>query len=86
MAFIYPLDLGKILINTLSGSLNIFIFLAFIFIASMGAMFRMPNLVLGAMFALFGIFLSNYVGGIYAFVIIISGLIIFYAMGRIIKN
>ena len=83
--FIEPLDLQTILINILAGNLNIFVFLAVIFIAALAAMFRMPGIIAMVMFVLFAIFLKEYVGGLFLIVILLVGISVFYGIGRIFK-
>lgn len=83
MVFIEPLNLKYILVNTFSGTLNIFIFIALLFIAMLAGRFRMPNTIALMMIALFGILFANYVNGVYAFVIIIGGLVGFFGIGRL---
>lgn len=83
--FIQPLDLEQIFVNAFAGSLEVFIFVTFILIAALAARFRMPNLITLVMFSLFGIFLSAYISGVYAFIVIIAGIVVFYSIGRIIK-
>jgi len=80
--FIQPLDLEQILVNLFAGSWNIFIFLSIITIGVLAARFRMPNLIFLAMLGIFSVFLSQYLGGLYAMVIIITGMLIFYIVGR----
>lgn len=86
MTFIEPLNLQYILVNTFAGSMNIFIFIAVIVIAALAGKFRMPNIIFLVSIGLFAIFLSSYINGLYAFVIIITGLVTFYSLGRLIKN
>ena len=86
MAFIEPLDLQYILVNTFAGTVNIFIFISMLVIAVLAGRFRMPNIIVLTMFGLFAIFLASYINGLYAFVVIITGLVTFYSIGRLIKN
>lgn len=84
--FIQPLDLHTLLVNLLAGSDTIFIFLALIFIAALSARFRMPNVIFLVMFSVFTIFMANYFPGLYAFSIIIVGMIVIYNLGRIVAR
>lgn len=86
MAFINPLDLQELLVNTFAGSLTIFIFIMIIIIATLAARFKMPNIIALIMFGLFAVFLLNYSNGLFAFVIIITGIVMFYGIGKVIKN
>ena len=80
--FIQPLDLEQIFVNLFAGSWNIFIFISIIMIAALAARFRMPNLIALSMFGIFAVFFANYLGGLYAFSVIITGLVIFYIVSR----
>lgn len=86
MVFIEPLDLQYLLINTFAGTTEIFMFVSVLVIAILAGRFRMPNLLVLVMFALFTIFLSAYINGLYAFTVIITGLAVFYSLGRIWKS
>ena len=55
MAFIQPLELQPLLVNLFAGSMQIFTFIAFIFIGAMSAFFRMSNFAFLMMFGLFAI-------------------------------
>lgn len=81
-----PLELRYWLINTLSGSTEIFVFLAFIVIAGMAAKFRMNGFVTLVMFGLFSILLSSYMEGIYMLICLLAGLVTFTAISRIVKK
>jgi len=84
--WVEPLNLECILVNTLAGSMEIFVFLALIFIAMVGARFRMINMTLLIMFGLFGVLMAQYMSGIYFLTIMIAGLVIAFGIGRIIKT
>ena len=84
--FIEPLNLQCILINTFAGSVDIFIFVAFIFIAMAGAYFRMLNSTTLIMFALFAIIFSAFLPGIYLLFILLGGLISAWAVAKIVKT
>ena len=86
MTFIQPLDLQNILVNYLSGSMEIFMFLAFIVVCILAAKLRMPNSVALVMFALLAVFLANYYQGIFFLVILISGVAVFWGIGSLIKR
>jgi len=88
MAFIEPLNLEYLLINTLAGSPTIFIFLAILSIAVLAAMFKMPNIIFLVMIGLFAIvfgYLGGVFSGLYAFFIIIASVVTFYSVGKIFK-
>lgn len=83
MAWIAPLDLQTILVNTLSGSMEIFIFLSMIAIAGLAAYFRMINTTLLIMFALFGILIGQFAGGLYFLTILVVGLLFALVLSRL---
>lgn len=84
--WVEPLNLECILVNTFAGSIEIFVFLALIFIAMVGARFRMINMTLLIMFGLFGVLMAQFMGGIYFLTVMIAGLVISFGIGRIIKT
>lgn len=87
MVFIQPLDLQTILVNGLAGSLLIFLFIALIVIGFLGARFRMSNTIILIMIALFGVIVGQYLeNGLYALIIIFSGVLIFYGIGSIVRR
>lgn len=86
MALILPLDLQHVLVNTLSGSFQIFIILAFFSISALSARFKMPNSIAMLMFALFGIFMASYVPDLYFLIVLIAGISIFYGIGALVKR
>ncbi len=83
--FIEPLDLQLLLLNSFAGTTEIFTFVAIIVISVLAGMFRMNNKVYLAMIALFGVMLSEFIGGLYILIILFAGLIIFWAIARIAK-
>jgi len=86
MAFVEGLDLRYWLINTLSGSIEIFSFLAMIIIAGLAARFRMNGFLTVLMLGLFAIMLSQYMAGVYILVILITSLIVFVGFSRFAKT
>ena len=83
--FISPLDLECIFVNTFAGTMEIFTFIALIFIAAVGASFRMLSVSLLIMFALFAMLMARYLNGLYFLAVLIAGLIGFMAINRIVK-
>ena len=81
-----PLNLECILVNTFAGSMELFIFIALMVIAGMGAYFRMMNTTLLIMFGLFAILMAQFMSGFYFLVILIAGLIVSVSIGRIVKT
>ena len=84
--FIEPLDLSCILINTFAGSMDLFIMISIIALASMGAYFKMLNMTLLTMFILFSIIMAQYMQGIYFLVILLTGLLVAFTIGRMFKQ
>lgn len=84
--WIDPLDLECILVNTFAGSMELFMFIAIIFIASMGAYFRMINLTLLIMFGIFAVIMAQFFTGLYFLTILIAGLTISFIIGGLIKR
>ena len=85
MPLTQPLDLQNILVNTLAGSPEIFTFLALIFIAGLAAYFQMPNIIALSMFALFGIFMVDIIGGVYMLIILVAGIAIYYSIKKVME-
>ena len=84
MAVIKPFDLKEIFVTTLAGSPEIFAFISILFIAGLSAYFKMSNALVLIMFALFGIIMSQYIGGLYLLVLLIGGLTAYYGIKKII--
>lgn len=84
--FIEPLNLECLLVNTFAGTMEIFMIIAFLFVASLGAYFRMMNRTLLIMFGLFAIMFGQYLPGIYFIAILIIGLFVSFAVARITKK
>ncbi len=83
MSLEQPLDLYDLLVNTVSGSIEVFVFLSMIFISGLSARFHLPKSIFLVMISLFGIMLSEFVGGIYLIIILLSGFIIFSALAKV---
>lgn len=88
--FINPLDLECLLVNTLSGSVIMFIALAIIAIAIIAGSFRMKTLTVTLMFGLFVVLFFPILGaelrGIYIIFGLVSGFIIFKLLANLIKR
>lgn len=84
--FIQPLNLECLLVNTFAETTTIFLFIAYIFIAVMGAYFRMMNPVVVIMFGIFAILFANSFGGIYFLVLLIIGLIVGNIFSKLINR
>ena len=85
MVFREPFDLEQILIVNLAGTIQIFVFLSMICIAALAGRFRMPNSIALVMFALFGLFIAQYMTGLYVIVVLLGSLATFYSVSRFFK-
>lgn len=83
---IQPFDLECLFVNLLSGSVEIFTFLAFIVIAALGAYFKMLNSTVMIMLAIFGILMAQFISGIYFIILLAGGLVIGYVFSKIVKG
>jgi hypothetical protein len=83
MALTSPLDLKTHLITVVSGSQEIFTFLAMLVIAFAMSRFSLSNKVSLSLFALFGIIMAAYLQGIYVLIILIIGITTFYSLSKI---
>lgn len=81
--FIEPLNLECLLVNTFAGSDFIFFILATLAIAALSAYFRMSNSLFLVMFVLFGVIFASFASGIYVFIVLMVGLIIFAIIKKI---
>lgn len=86
MPFVNPLELETILVNFLAGNSNVFLFLFTVVIASLAAKFRMPNEIFLIMVVIFAVIMGNFFGSFYAFALIVSSVIVFYGVGKVIKS
>ena len=86
MTFVEPLDLERILINNLAGSVEIFIFIAFIAIGAMTAMMRIPKSITLVLLGLFTIIIADFFPAIYLLTVVIAGMIAANAMAKIVTR
>ena len=86
MTYIDPLNLQTILVNTLSGSWGIFLFLSIIVISIFAAKFRMNNFMFFTMIALFGVFMASWIPWFYALMLILMSALIFFIIAKLVKN
>lgn len=77
---IYPLDLQTILVNTFAGNTLLFAFIAVMFIASMAAYFRMPNLITLVMIGMFVLMFAPFFEGMWVLVIFIVAITTYYGI------
>jgi len=86
MAYINPLDLQTLLVSHLAGSWTIFLFICMIAIIIMAAKFRMTNIILLMIIAVFALLFSVWITWFYIIVLIIAGFAIYFVIAKIIKN
>ena len=84
--FLQPLDLECIFVNTLAGSMDIFIAIAFFGISILAGMFKMMNISVAVMVGLFAIVMSNFIGGFYLLAILLFGIVIALWLSRMVKT
>lgn len=86
MVYHSPFDLYYWFVTVFAGSMTMFMAIAFLFIAMMGAMFRMPALIVGISFALFVIMMATYFGvGLLIIVMVIAAFAIMWVLSRLIR-
>lgn len=85
--FIQPLDLKTILVNTLAGSVDIFVFLAIVVVAMGSAMFKMPDKIFIILLLLLMVMLQSSLelGGLYLLALVITSLVVFKGIARIVR-
>lgn len=84
--YMNPFDLQNLLVSTFAGNWNVFLFIS-VFVIAMGAgFFRMNDKVFAVMLVLFTIIMAQYMGGVYLLGILLTGLISYYSIARIVKQ
>lgn len=83
--FIEPLNLQCVFINTFAESIGIFVAVALIVIAILGARFRMINSVFLILVALFSLIMSPYLSWLWFIVLFLSTIVIYYSWPRVVK-
>ena len=85
--YIAPLDLKYIFQNVLAGSPNIFMGLFFLAISVTSGLFKIQNQVFLLLIGLSSIILYGWFGGgFYLLTIIITGLVVFWTVKRIVST
>ena len=84
--FIQPLDIECLFVNLAAGSLDTFIMLALIGIALLGCYFKMLDKILGLIYCVFAVIMSQYLGGVFFFSVLIVGIIAAYIIGGLVKR
>ena len=82
---IQPLDLKTILVNYLSGSFEIFFYIAMIGFVLLAAKFRMPSFAIALMITLFVSIYSVQYSALFALVVLIIGVFLALVLTRAIK-
>jgi hypothetical protein len=82
---ISPFDLKTILINDVAGSVEIFSFLAVILISFLFAKFSLPGKIVLILYVLFTVIMAAYMGGLYVLFIIVSGLVTYWGVSKIVS-
>lgn len=80
-----PLDLWQLLVNSLAGSVGIFFFLAFAFIAGLAAYFRMPNGVFIVMLVLFSVIMAPFVPSMWLLVLLLVIMVVGWQLVKIFR-
>jgi len=86
MAWHQPFDLYYWLVNVFAGSLQMFLAIAFLVIAVMAGMFRMPTIIVGIMFALFIVIEAAIVGNLYIVALFVLALVFGWSMARLLSK
>lgn len=86
LKFINILDLKELLLNTFSGSVEIFGFIAVILISMGAGAYRMPTEVYLVLLVLFTVIMSGYVGGLYLLALLIGSIVSFFSIARIVTR
>ena len=84
--WIEPLNLECLLVNTFAGSIELFLIIVILFIASVSAYFRMINTVTLVMFGLFTIIMAQYLQGLFLITVLFAGFFIAFSIGKIVKQ
>lgn len=80
-----PLDLKQIFMIDLAGSIEIFSFLAMVFVGIAIAKLGFNEKEAMVSFVLFGILMSTYLQGLYLIIILITGLVVYYQLAKMSK-
>jgi hypothetical protein len=87
MAFVNPLDLQYLFVTLFAGNFAIAMAIMLIALGTAAAYFRMPNIVVLALFTVFLLIMRNSLPvGMFVVGIIIFALIIMWSIARFIKN
>jgi hypothetical protein len=84
--FIQPLDLQCLFVNTLAGSVEIFMGLAFLAIAIIAGKFRMLNITVAIMYGLFIILVTFIFNGWLMLMVLLLGFAISFSVSKLVKQ
>jgi len=88
--YIEPLNLKCLLVNTFSGSPTVFTFIAYFFIVSLAAYFKMSGFVVALIMIVFTVFIhvegSLGLSPILLIILVIMPMIIYSIIGKLVKN
>lgn len=85
MALFQPFDFYSIFGIDVAGTPEIFSLLAILLMSVVFSKFNMTGKLALPLFALFGVIMSSYLGGIYVIIILVAGISTFYALSKVAK-
>lgn len=85
MAWHSPFDLYYWFVNVFAGDLTVFFAIAFLVIAALAGMFRMPSSVTGISFALFITLMAVHVGSIFLLIVVIIAILLALTLARLFR-
>ena len=80
------LDMQDFLINEIAGSMVVFLALAFVLLLYCAAKFRMPNMITIGIMTVFMLFMSPFIGGLLALVLLAIGIFFALSLSKIIGD
>lgn len=86
MTFHQPFDLFYWFVNVFAGGINMFLAFAFLGIAIMAGMFRMPTIILAISMGLFIIMISVMTGTLFLLVLLVIAIAVGWSIARLIKS
>ena len=86
MTLTQPLELQTLLVNTLAGSMTLFIIIMVIVIASLAAKFRMNSAVFGLVIALFAVLVGFWANWFMFLIVLIGGFALYFVIGKLLRT
>ena len=83
MTLYSPFDIRTILVTDVAGTPEIFSLLSVLIVAFILSRWNFSNRINMSLFVLFGVFMSTYIGGLYALIIILVGISVFYTLSKL---